>query len=461
MTELNRALLAAIWLATLAGAALARDLPGPDEYAYSFPLEPRGNSEFFAVDVPIGVYRSVTDPALRDAGVYNADGQPVPRLFERPAGADEDIEEQVGLGLVPLHGDEAEQPDQLRLLLQQADTGITLELDAGETAGTEGDLPLKAYIVDARDLDLDITALDFSWPAQPQGFIGRVQVEQSENLQSWRRLGTASLADLEYGDTRIEQNRVVLSGKASAYLRITWNNMPAGWSLDAVSGVYTLQGAPAARDELLIDATPLDDSDREFTFDAGGFPPVDRINVVLPDDNVVIRAGISYRQNDTDRWRQVHNGIFYNISRQGNALESPPASIPVTRAGQWRIKINSGATAGPLRLQLGWRPDRLVFLAQGSPPFELVAGRAQDRVEGYPQDAVLGDRSIFTMLRESGRAGDASLGTRELRGGPDQLEVAATRTWRVALLWAGLVAAIVLVGWLVFSLMREMREKGE
>ena len=457
MNKLNQGLLAAAWLASTVGPALARELPGPDEYAYSFPLQIQGDSEFFALDIPVGVYRSVSDPALRDAGVYNAGGQPVPRLFERPAEDDEDIEEAVNLGLMPLHGDEAERPDQLRLLLQQADTGITLELDAGDAAEKEGASPLKAYVVDARDLEHDIVALAFRWPEQPQGFIGRVMVEQSEDLQTWRRLGAASLADLEYGETRIEQNRVELSGKVSGYLRINWRNMPAGWSLEAVSGIYTSQGAPVARDELILDSSRPGDTDREFIFDAGGFPPVDRVNVILPDDNVVIRAGIFYRRDGEDRWRQAHNGIFYNVSRQGNALQSLPAAVPAARAGQWKIRVDSGVTADPVRLQLGWRPDRLVFLAQGSPPFELVAGRAQDRLEQFPQDKLLGDRSIFGVLRESSQAGGASIGTREVRAGPDQLKVAATQTWRVVLLWAGLVGAIALVGWLVYSLMREMR----
>jgi hypothetical protein len=72
---------------------------------------------------------------------------------------------------------------------------------------------------------------------------------------------------------------------------------------------------------------------------------------------------------------------------------------------------------------------------------------------------MLGDRSIFKMLRESGQAGVATLGAREVRAGPDRLEVAATKPWRVALLWAGLIGAVLLVAWLVYSLMRDMRKE--
>jgi hypothetical protein len=65
------------------------------------------------------------------------------------------------------------------------------------------------------------------------------------------------------------------------------------------------------------------------------------------------------------------------------------------------------------------------------------------------------------MLRESGQAGVATVGGREVRAGPDRLEVAVTKIWRVALLWGGLIGAVLLVAWLVYSLMRDMRRDGQ
>ena len=456
-----RGCLITAWLGLLAGPVFAQELPSADDYAYAFALTITDNTEFFELDVPLDVYRSVSDPSLRDAGVYNTNGQPVPRIFEHPAGAENDIEEQVTLGAVPLHADVSEQPEQLRLLLQQAGAGINLKLESLEAGETTADRPLKAYIVDTRDLEHEIVALIFSWPKQSQGFIGRVTVEHGENLQHWRRLGNASLAALEYDETRIVQNRVELSAKVSDYLRISWRNMPDNWKLDAVTGIYTSQGHSATRDTVTLDSTAQGDSNREFIFDVGGYPPVDRVKLLLAGDNVVIRASIFSRQNDKDRWRLAHKGLFYNISRQGESLQSNPARVAVSRASQWKVKLDSGVTTDPVRIQLGWRPDRLVFVAQGSPPFELVAGRAQDRLQQFPQKAILGDRSIFRMLRESGQAGVATLGAREMRAGPDRLEVAATKPWRVALLWGGLIGAVLLVAWLVYSLMRDMCKDGQ
>ena len=68
-------ILIALVLTAASGLAVSTELPGRNDYAYRFPLQTGAGSEFFAVDLSFEVYQSVSDPALRDAGVYNAGGQ--------------------------------------------------------------------------------------------------------------------------------------------------------------------------------------------------------------------------------------------------------------------------------------------------------------------------------------------------------------------------------------------------
>ena len=454
-------------LALVDELALAADLPGRDGYAYGFPLATQGDDEFFELEIPLDVYRSVTDPALRDVGVYNAGGQPVPRLVERPDADTEGIEEEIPLGLIPLWGEQAEQSEQLRLLLLQGTDSTRLELDTERATEQAVERNLTGYLVDARELEHTLQALALTWPPLPEGFIGTVRLDTSDDLQHWRHVGSSALADLQFQETRIEQNRLKLVRKISDFLRISWRDMPDAWRLSTVSGIYTGESPAAPRAWLELDpAAPAEDESAETAgetlFDAGGYPPVDRVNLLLPEGNVVVRASVYYRQNDGDNWRLAVNGLFYNLSRQGSALQSPALAVDfgragLVRAGQWKVRIESGVTAGPVRLQLGWRPDRLLFLAQGAPPFELVSGRAQDALQRFPQETVLGDSSIFKMLRESGEAGEAALGARAVIAGQAGLEISETVSLRVILVWAGLIAAIAVVGWLVYSLLRENR----
>jgi len=448
--------LAAIALVA-AGLAGAAEVPPRDDYAFGFPLQTGEDSEFFAVDLPLEVYQSVADPALRDAGVYNAEGRAVPRLFEQPEEEKGGPERRKTLTPVPLYGEATEDSEQLRLLLQRGADGTRLQLDADAPSAGEVGQALTAYLIDARDLDLTLEALEFEWQQDAEGLIATVNVDGSDDLQHWRLLGSGTLADLKYEGTRIEQRRVRLDAGTPAFLRVTWTDMPEGWRLKKVKGIHSGPAEPVVRERLTLEPSEAGEEDGEFLFDAQGFPPVDRIDLVLPDRNSVVRASTFYRLDPDGRWRLADNGVFYALSRHGQALQSPPAAIKVTRAGQWRVRIEAGMASQPVRLRLGWRPDRLLFVAQGQPPFELVTGRAQDRLDQFPQESQLGDSEFFDVLRKSGQPGAAILGAREDIRGAGQLTLDEGFGWKTLLLWLGMAGAVLLVAWMVLSLTREMR----
>lgn len=450
-----------IWL----GAAAAEGVPDRTEYAYRFPLSIEPAAEFQSVDLPLEVYRSVADSGLRDLGVYNGDNQAVPRIVESPALAENRIEHEIALSLVPLYGAEAEQLEQMQLLMQQGAAGTSVTLDTRTQGKPDADQApdLAAYIVELDELNQELVALKFEWKGSPQGFIGTVRVETSDDLHQWRRLAGATLADLEYEETRIVQDRVGLTGPAGKYLRITWRDLPAGWRLNTITGISQKEGPEEPRTWLSLEPTEISSDGRELVFDLGGHPPVDRLKLLLAGNNVVLRAQVSYRHDPDQRWRQAHDGVFYHIRRNGEEVNSAAAEIRSTSAAQWQVRIETGAApladTGALRLELGWRPQQLIFLAQGNAPFELVTGRARDALEHYPQQTLLGDAAIFHMLRQSGQAGAASIGPRETVAGATALQPGTAFSWRTMLVWVGLIGAVLLVGWLVLSLVREMKMK--
>lgn len=449
------------WVLAVSVAAAplgAESLPDRGAYAWRFALEGEEGTELRAARLPFAVYRSVTDPALRDLGVYNAAGEAVPRIIAAPVAATRPPERTVALTPVPLFGAPAEQREQLRLLMQQGAGGTTLSLDThGSDSAAGSPAALAAYIVDLRAPHERIEALRFDWGGSASGFIGSARIETGDDLQRWRSLGTGTLADLAYEETRIEQNRVALTGAADDFLRITWSGLPAGWALASLTGILRADVPVEDRDVVALDPVAVADDGRTLTFDAGGFPPVDRLRLVLPGDNVVLRARLLYRSRADDAWHPVHDGVFYHVSRDGSAVESPAVPIAPVRAAEWQVRIASGTANGGLRLELGWRPERLLFLAQGAGPFELVSGRARDRIEEYPQDRLLGDRALFTTLEATRAPGEARVGPREELAGAAALTLGSAARWRTALVWAGLIGAVLVVGGLAFSLLRELK----
>ncbi|MGH6629455.1 MAG: DUF3999 family protein, partial [Burkholderiales bacterium] len=287
---------------TIAWPLSASEVPQREDYAFSFPISGGIAAEFRAAPVSLAVYRSVTDPELRDMGVYNAAGEAVPRIIESPAVKPPEAEQEIPLGLVPLHGPVAEQGEQLRLLMQQDASGTRFSLDTRgldkEAAGTASGKPAPAdaaYIVDLRAVEKSPEALRFLWDKSTSGFMGTVGVETSTNLQDWYELAQGTLADLSWENTRIDQDRIELISPPGDFLRITWSGLPADWSLQTLVGLRRGDGPEETRDWLELTPSAVDTQKREFTFDSGAFAPVDRINFLLPDDNVVLRARILYR----------------------------------------------------------------------------------------------------------------------------------------------------------------------
>jgi len=457
-------------LLAMAGPAKAEEIPASGSYAYGFPITGGEGAEFRAAPVPLSVYRSVTDPGLRDLGVYNAAGEAVPRIVVSPADEPPPAEQEFVLGLVPLYGPAAEQGEQLRLLMKQDASGTRLSLDAGgpgakadSEAGGKTAPVLAAYIVDLREPEPgtghgpEPEALRFNWDAEASGFIGAVRVETSSNLQDWQEVTHGTLADLSWEDTRIRQDRLELAPDLGDYLRITWSGLPPEWTLQSLAGISRGDGPAPRRDWIELEPSTIDEPRREFGFDFGAFAPVDRINLLLPDDNVVLRARILYRLDETDTWRLAHEGVFYHLTRQDRSVQSPPVNLGPVRARDWQVQIESGSAGGALQLQLGWQRERLMFLAQGEGPFQLSTGRALDRLDDFPQQRLMGDRALFRMLEDAGQPGYADLGERQTVAGEAALVIGKTVAWRTWLLWAGLTGAVLLVGWLAHSLWRDMQ----
>ena len=134
---------------------------------------------------------------------------------------------------------------------------------------------------------------------------------------------------------------------------------------------------------------------------------------------------------------------------------SPPLDLNTSISDrEWRLQLESGdLPASAPTLKLGYQPASIVFLAQGTPPYVLVAGSAaaqntQDAVA--PMLAALRARhgvqwapAVATLGQASPRAGDAAYAP-----------PAKPRDWKALMLWGMLVLGALVVGGFAFSLLR-------
>ncbi len=446
-------LFTAVMLTAIAHAqSLEQTLPEPDNYAWGFTIVADARASFYTVELPLAVYRSASDLRLRDTSVYNAAGQAVPRIVDTAAGEVETRESRTPLPFAALFRDQQPDADRVRMMFEQMGAGTRIEVSSGGDGKPRP--PLTGYIADLRAIDGAVDALELRWPEALPGFVGRVNVHGSDDLENWQLLGGAALADLRENGTDILQRRVALAGARQDFVRIEWQGLPQDWTLDGLTAVQ-VTAAPRVALRTLVLAPAGRDEDGSVLFDAGGAPRVERLRLGLGEDNAVVSARIEFRSAGDDEWRPAGDGTFFRLQRGDVPVVSEALPIESRRAGEWRVTITKGRPDTPFDLELGWRPDTLLFVAQGDGPYTLAVGRPDAATENFPEERLLGDVSLGVIAVDQGPVETAALGERFALAGERREPPPTPTDWRRILLWAGLIAAVLFVLWMSFRLARD------
>ena len=450
-------LITCVLLVPITIGAQSAEIPALSDYAWGFPIEVSEDASFYSVELPLEVNQSVTNPALRDAGVYNSAGNPVPRMFKQAGDDRELVERSNPLPTLPLYETVDRRTDDNGLLLEREGDSTQFKFDLEDLLAPAEDQRLAEYIVDTRQVDDVAVALDLVWAGMEPGFMGRVMVDGGNNLQEWSLVGSAVVAYLREDAASIEQRRVRLRRGDFKFMRIRWEGLPETWRLSQVMGVYVDGAADAVRNFVTLESTGVDPDDGGRIFPLGGAPMVDQLRVVLPVPNTIISARVFYWSERREQWLTAGQGSYHHIIRNNNAVMSDPLTIKKARSSQFKVVITRGPADVAMQLEVGWRPDKLVFLAQGQPPFTLAAGSANDELNQFPQHRIYGDRSLATLAESNGGVVAASLGPLYELGGPARLVATRQINWRTLLLWFGLVMGVVFVGLMASKTIRELR----
>lgn len=429
------------------------------DYAWGFPIQLEGDSSFYSVRLPLAVNQSVGDPQLRDAGVYNGQGRPVPRVFAPARDGFEEHELRRWLPILPLFANELDENEIVEFLLSRNGDQTTWQFRLDGASKQPPEKKLTAYIVDTRKLDDAIEALDLEWTSAGDGFIGEVTVEASDDLRKWRFVGSAAIADLRENSSVVIQRRVKLDKLKEEFLRIRWEDLPDNWRLSGLDAVYKTSTARVAREPLRLDPTSVDPEDGGLVFDIGAAPLIDRLQVLLTERNVVVGATIYSWSEPSGRWQRMINGTFHNVGRNDRTVVSEPVAIGPLRTSRLKVLVERGQKDAPMQLEVGWRPDTLLFLAQGTAPYTLAAGRAEDLEQGFPQQRIFGVDAISVLAEKNGDSGTATLGARYALGGKMLRSDAPAWNWSRFALWTGLALGVLFVGFMAFRILRDHKKQ--
>jgi hypothetical protein len=265
------------------------------------------------------------------------------------------------------------------------------------------------------------------------------------------------VANLREEAAAIEQRRVGMTTSDADFLRLTWTELPRDFRLDSVSGLKITTASRDVRETLTLESNGKDADDGGYLFELGAMARVDRVGLSLPEINTVVAVDIYAWMPSRERWNKVHHGSFHHLRRGGTIVRSDSADIQALRAARWKVVIHNGRPDTPLQLQLGWRPDTLLFVAQGAPPFTLAVGRDAERGEQFPQERLLGGVPIARLAEEKGSVEAAELGERFPLDSVARELPRRPVDWRTILLWGALILAVLFVAGMALRLMRGLR----
>lgn len=438
---------------------LPASTPVPNDFAYGMKVETQGQASMWQTVLPEEIYQKVTRADLGDIRVFDASGQIMPHVLQTPAARKESPRAPAGLPLFPLYSSDGTERDQQSLRIVTDEKGAVVNI-ARESTPRKTREVISAYLLDASSLQHTPDKLILDWKTnKDSGFSAVINIDASNDLSGWRRLvDKASLADLQFGDHQLTQHAIVLPLAAYKYLRISWPAALREVELKAATVAFPALVQPPQRYWLKIIGIKNPGSRVSYGFDTNGHWPVDRARLEFPEQNMMLNVVLSSRPDEHDNWHRKFLGLFYKLIREdGTTLLSPAVSFNTTNDRYWHIEEKGGGNIlnhyTPV-LELGWLPHILTFVAQGNPPYEIAYGNAiieplDQAID--PQMLSMHDTEQPLLIKT------ASTTPSYILGGAEKLEPPPDAyAWRELLLWAALVAGIVLLSWMVWRLYREL-----
>lgn len=435
-----------------------------DDYAQQWPLT-LSSPEIGAYRVVLDrtVYQSLRSASLKDIDVINADGVAVAAsLFD----AEQPLAKPTTRVDVPWFPLPASSTLQSRDIASISEIGADGSLRRVVMRAESGSAPEEAsceILIDTSRLQQAVQALQVSWTAGQAPFDRPYRVTASDDLKQWRTVqGEGRLVELQNNGERIFKDRIELDPVQAKYLRL----VPLQQNPRAlqISGVRAELVPPTAAqtwqwEELAGKRVVGKDGSVSFEYEIDGRFPFERADVVLP-GNSSNEWTLESRDSAEAAWQSVAAPwMAFQLQGAADTDRSAPQSLQgVVRDHHWRLLPRSGVESAVPTLKLGYRPEVVVFLAQGKPPYALVAGSARAQRAEAPLPQLVD--ALRVQRGQDWQPATATLGVAATLAGDTALTPAPVeRDWKAWLLWTLLIGGALIVAGFAFSLLKKPAAK--
>lgn len=425
-----------------------------EDFAWQATLQTPVAGPWFQLDLPLPALLAARHNDLRDLRVQNAQGQFLAYSLLQPAAEYRQAEQSHGVRWFPLQAEQATTGLPPGLRIESRSTGTLVEVQPATTSGNQP-LPRQGWLLDASAIQAPLVRLSLDWDGA-EGF-QRFAVESSDDLQHWQAVGDYQVARLSFAGDRIEQREIKLPALRSRYLRLLWRSPAVAPELRAVQLVSVQEGyvEPPLLWSEPLPAQPLDAQSYQWQLPRA--LPVQALRLPLSDANSLVPVRVQGRVDTTRPWAAVAQGVLYRLPQQGREVREEELRLPGWPLSELRVQVDArgGGFSSAPQLQYALSGQRLVFLARGEGPYRLLLGNAKAASVELPLATLMPGYSS-EQLRELPKA---TLLLASAQAAPEQTQSGAVAgeaqaDWQRLALWAVLLAGVLLLGLMAYSLLR-------
>ena len=414
----------------------------PRDFAYGYPILASSEASAYRIALPVAIYQGSMRDDLGDLAVFNAHGEVVPFFVRQVPAETRPAHPPEYLPLFPLSATVPASAAGMRITVNSPRVAVTLS-SSGIAAGS---VP-RQYLLDGRAFDEPVGALQLVWEHAPPEFSGHMQIESSDDLDSWRVVAAAApVASLQADGEAFLHARMELPPTRANFWRLSWIGGVPSVPVTKIQAEFTPASVDPGWSSETIGVRQDARSSSDYAFDLGGRMPVERVDLRLAEANSVVAADLYSRRDPRDAWNFVTRARFYRIHTPRGDDHNEPLAVPLNRDRYWLVRTPNPISAAGLTLIAAWRPRELVFLAQGDPPF-LVA---------YGSSSSIAARTDLSQFISNIAVPPATLGSGAKLGGTARLAAARPPfPWRRWILWLVLLGALAVLGYMAARLIEE------
>lgn len=466
-------------------ARAATESDTPSDYAFAMPVQISGKQGVVGFKVPQAVYLNAMTARLDDVRVFDAKGVAQPYSIQRPQAESRTQRSFRNVSTFPIRSRANPSTDSgIELDIKTGADGSVVSVRTNADPTGNADTSVEEGTVSGLILDFgvpsdatgtageQIAALRFSAPPDTNNYNAEIWLEISKDLKTWETIGAADIGWLTNDNAQtLSNDRLEFSPfnpQTHRYARLTWRKGdPLVFPAIQAEQFSLLQDEPP-RETLWI-KPEAGKIGSDLSYPAGIALPVDQVSLRLSEPNVVFPMTLGRYIERPSRvagrktelgFQPLVRSTFYQIEQDEQTRRSGPLPIALTQMAEWVIRPqNAAATAKP-ELGLSWQPDTIVFLAGGTPPYNLHFGRTDARPAGQP----LGQVAPGFSAGELKRLEMAQLGEMQKMTGANAGETASelanreARNRRLAL-WGLLLIGVLVLAGMTWRLIQQMKAK--